>query len=212
MPLPFADRAEAGRELAARLDDLAGEDVIVLGLPRGGVPVAAAVAVALSAPLDVFVVRKLGTPGQPELAMGAIATGGVRVLNDGVVNHLRIPAPVIEEVAERELAELQRREHEYRGDRPAPDLADRTVVLIDDGLATGATMRAAVEAVRQQHPRSVVVAVPVAAPESCRMLESVADRVVCVHTPRRFGGVGAHYVDFTQTTDGEVRHLLSPQT
>lgn len=211
MPLPFRDRVEAGRDLAARLADhqeLAHP--VVLGLPRGGVPVAAEVAARLAAPLDVFVVRKLGAPEQPELAMGAIASGGVRVLNRGVVRHLGISAAAIEEVAGRELTELARREREYRGDRPAVRLGDRTVILVDDGLATGATMRAAVQAVRAMGPARIVVAVPVGAPESCRLVSEVADEVVCLHAPSAFGAVGAYYTDFRQTTDDEVRRLLDP--
>jgi predicted phosphoribosyltransferase len=212
MPLPFRDRVEAGQELGGRLADrLRLEDAVVLGLPRGGVPVAAEVAAVLGASLDVLVVRKLGAPGQPELAMGAIATGGVRYLNDAVVEHLGISPAAIDEVAQRELSELARREREYRGDRSSVRIAGRTLVLVDDGLATGATMRAAVEAVRSGAPSRVVVAVPVGAPESCRLIEEVADEVVCLHSPSSFGAVGAFYVDFDQTTDDEVRRLLDTQ-
>ena len=212
MPLPFQDRIEGGRELAARLAGRPGlADPIVLGLPRGGVPVAAQVAIALDAPLDVFVVRKLGVPGQPELAMGAIASGGVRVLNSAAVQHLDISAAAIEEVAGRELTELARREREYRGDRPAVEFAGRTVVLVDDGLATGATMRAAVEAVRAKGPGRIVVAVPVGAPDTCQTVDEIADEVVCLHAPDSFGAVGAYYTDFGQTTDDEVRRLLDEQ-
>jgi putative phosphoribosyl transferase len=210
MPVPFENRAEAGRELAGRLAAQPGlEDAVVLGLPRGGVPVAAQVAAALGAPLDVFVVRKLGVPGQPELAMGAIATGGVRVLNDSVVRQLGISQAAIDEVSRQESVELVRREREYRGERPPATLADRTVVLVDDGLATGATMRAAVEAVRATGPARVVVAVPVGAPETCQSMDEVADEVLCLHAPDRFGAVGAFYVDFGQTTDDEVRLALN---
>jgi putative phosphoribosyl transferase len=210
MPVPFENRAEAGRELAGRLSAQPGlEDAVVLGLPRGGVPVAAQVAAALGAPLDVFVVRKLGVPGQPELAMGAIATGGVRVLNDSVVRQLGISQAAIDEVSRQESVELVRREREYRGERPPATLADRTVVLVDDGLATGATMRAAVEAVRATGPARVVVAVPVGAPETCQSMDEVADEVLCLHAPDRFGAVGAFYVDFGQTTDDEVRLALN---
>ena len=210
MPVPFDDRGHAGRELAARLVAQAGlEGAVVLGLPRGGVPVAAQVAASLSAPLDVFVVRKLGVPGQPELAMGAIASGGVRVLNVAVVRHLRISETAIADVAGRESTELARRERTYRGDRPAVALADRTVVLVDDGLATGASMRAAVEAVRAAGPGRIVVAVPVGAQETCQMLAEVADEVVCLYTPDAFGAVGAYYVDFGQVSDDEVRRALS---
>lgn len=209
MAQPFGDRAEAGRELATRLADRAPlEGLVVLGLPRGGVPVAAEVAAALDAPLDIFVVRKLGVPGQSELAMGAIASGGVRVLNDAVIQHLGVSTAAIEEVAGRELTELTRREREYRGNSPAVDLAERAVLLVDDGLATGATMRAAVKAVRASRPRSVLVAVPVGAPESCRLVGEVADEVVCLHAPAPFGAVGAYYCDFRQTSDDEVRQLL----
>jgi putative phosphoribosyl transferase len=210
VPVPFENRAEAGRELAGRLSAVPGlEDAVVLGLPRGGVPVAAQVAAALGAPLDVFVVRKLGVPGQPELAMGAIATGGVRVLNDSVVRQLSISQDAIDDVSRQESVELVRREREYRGERPPAPLADRTVVLVDDGLATGATMRAAVEAVRVAGPARVVVAVPVGAPETCQSMDEVADEVLCLHAPDPFGAVGAFYVDFGQTTDDEVRLALT---
>lgn len=212
MPLPFHDRVEAGRELATGLTDRPElADAVVLALPRGGVPVAAEVALRLGVPFDVFVVRKLGVPGQAELAMGAIASGGARVLNDAVVHHLDIPAAAIDEVADRELIELARREREYRGDWPAVQLADRTVVLVDDGLATGSTMRAAVQAVRASGPARIVVAVPVGAPDSCQMVDEVADEVLCLHAPHAFGAVGAYYSDFGQTTDDEVRRLLDEQ-
>lgn len=209
MALPFRDRVSAGQELAVRLAGQPGlEDAVVLGLTRGGVPVAAEVAAALDARLDVFVVRKLGVPGQPELAMGAIAGGGVRVLNHAVIRHLGIAEAVIDEVTARELAELVRRERDYRGDLPAVRIAGRTVVLVDDGLATGATMRAAVQVVRATRASRTIVAVPVGAPESCRKLQEVADEVVCLHFPTPFVAVGSHYSDFEQTTDGEVRRLL----
>lgn len=212
MPVPFDDRVQAGRELAARLTAHPGlEDAVVLGLPRGGVPVAAQVAAALGAPLDVFVVRKLGVPGQPELAMGAIAGGGVRVLNESLVRQLGVSEAAIDDVAGRESTELARREREYRGDRPPVPIADRTVVLVDDGLATGATMRAAVEAVRTAGPARIVVAVPVGAPETCQSMDEVADDVLCLHAPERFGAVGAFYVDFGQTSDDEVRRALDQQ-
>ena len=205
----FRDRAEAGRELAGRLAHHAGRPgVIVLGLPRGGVPVAYEVARALGAPLDVFVVRKLGVPGREELAMGAIATGGVRVLNPEVIDALGIPGSAIEAAAEREQEELDRRERLYRGDRPPPDRRGRTVILVDDGLATGSTMRAAVAAVRRQDPARVVVAVPVAAPDTCAEFRHVADEIVCAHTPEPFCAVGYWYEDFSQTTDDEVRRFL----
>lgn len=209
---PFRDRAEGGRYLAARLNAYRDRpDTLVLALPRGGVPVAFEVARALRAPLDVFLVRKLGVPGHEELAMGAIATGGVRVLNDEVVRAIGLSDTVIERVAEREAQELLRRERSYRPDRPAPDVQNRAVILIDDGLATGATMRAAVRAVRQQQPARLVVAVPVASEETCRQFREAgeADEVVCALTPEPFLAVGYWYDDFSQTTDEEVRDLLA---
>jgi predicted phosphoribosyltransferase len=205
---PFADRREAGAELAARLRHLDGEDVVVLALPRGGVPVGYEVARALDAPLDIFLVRKLGLPGHRELAMGAIASGGIRVLNDDVVRWYSVPDRVIDEVAREEQAELERRERAYRKTRPPVDLKDRVVVLVDDGLATGSTMRAAVEAVRQRQPARVVVAVPVGSPDTCREFASIADEVVCARTPEPFSAVGQWYRDFSQTTDDEVQQLL----
>ena len=211
-PAPFADRRAAGRELARRLRHYAGrDDVVVLALPRGGVPVAYEVARELGAPLDVFTVRKLGIPGHRELAMGAIASGGVRVLNDEVISWLNIPQSTIDEVAREEQAELERREREYRGGRPRSDLAGKTVLLIDDGLATGSSMKAAVQAVRALKPARIVVAVPVGAPDTCRELNTIADEVVCAHAPRGFAAVGQWYRDFTQTTDEEVRSLLNGQ-
>jgi predicted phosphoribosyltransferase len=194
--------------LATALERLRGDNVVVLALPRGGVPVAFEVAHALDAPLDVFVVRKLGVPRHEELAMGAIATGGARVLNDEVVDRLGITPAVIELVAAREAAEVARREHLYRGDRPAPDVAGRTVILVDDGLATGATMRAAVSAVRQQSPATIVVAVPTGSAETCRDLRTEADDVVCLISPDPFLAVGYWYDDFGQVSDDEVRALL----
>lgn len=206
---PFGDRVEAGQRLAKALLDYAGrDDVLILALPRGGVPVGYEVARRLGAPLDVAVVRKLGTPGQEELAMGAIAMGGARVLNTDVVRSLRIADDVIERVAEREQRELERREREYRGERPKPNVAGRCIILVDDGLATGATMRAAVAALRQLDPRQIVVAVPVAPPDTVARLRSEADKVVCLETPEPFFGVGQWYADFSQTTDEEVRRLL----
>ncbi|HEY7411240.1 MAG TPA: phosphoribosyltransferase [Vicinamibacteria bacterium] len=206
----FQDRAHAGRALAARLEAYAGRPgVVVLALPRGGVPVAFEVASALRAPLDVFLVRKLGAPGHEELAMGALATGGVRVLNDEVVRGLGIPEHVIEEVARREGEELRRRETAYRGGRPPADLAGKTVVIVDDGLATGSTMKAAVRALRAQGPARVVVAVPVAAASTCAEMRNEADDVVCGATPSPFHAVGQWYGDFTQTTDDEVNALLA---
>jgi putative phosphoribosyl transferase len=205
----FHDRADAGRALARRLARYADRpDVLVLALPRGGVPVAYEVAGALNAPLDVFLVRKLGAPGQEELAMGAIATGGVRVLNEDVVRLLQIPDEVIDSVAETQWRELERRERAYRDDRPLPDVRGRTVILIDDGLATGSTMRAAVAALRRQGPARVVVAVPVASPSTCDDLRDEVDEVVCAQTPEPFYAVGSWYEDFTQTSDAEVHALL----
>ena len=184
-------------------------DVLVLALPRGGVPVAFEVARALRAPLDIFLVRKLGVPGQEELAMGAIASGGVRVVNEDVVRHLGIPPEVIDAVAAREQGELERRERAYRDERPAPDVRGRTVMLVDDGLATGSTMRAAALALRQKGPARVVVAVPVASREACAEFRGEVDDVVCAATPEPFMGVGRWYEDFSQTTDEEVRELLA---
>lgn len=205
----FRDRQDAGIQLAARLLRYAGDPtVVVLGLPRGGVPVAYQVARRLDAPLDVFVVRKLGVPGHRELAMGAIATGGVRVLNPEVVTALRINEPVIAAVATQEQIELERQERVYRGNVPFPGLAGRIVIVVDDGLATGSTMRAAVRALRQMQPARIVVAAPVAAAETCRSLAAEADEVVCVSTPELFHAVSMWYQEFSQTTDEEVRSLL----
>jgi predicted phosphoribosyltransferase len=205
----FEDRREAGRALAARLRTYAGRsDVVVLALPRGGVPVAFPVAEALDAPLDLFLVRKLGTPGHKELAMGAIASGGVRVLNDEVVNRYGISHAAIDAVACEEERELMRREAVYREGRAGVPLEGRIVILIDDGLATGSTMMAAVKAVRQRQPAKVIVAVPVGAPDTCEALSTIADEVVCVRTPEPFSAVGQWYLDFDQTTDEEVQQLL----
>jgi erythromycin esterase-like protein/predicted phosphoribosyltransferase len=206
----FSDRREAGRLLAAKLAAYANRpDVVVLALPRGGVPVAFEVAQALNTPLDVFVVRKLGVPGYEVLAMGAVATGGLRVLNDQIVQDLRIPDYVIDRVAAEEGEELTRRERAYRGGRPPLDVRGRTVILVDDGLATGATMRAAVMALRQHRPAHIIVAVPTASPETCEELKTEVDEVVCAITPEPFHAVGYWYEDFTQTTDQEVRELLA---
>jgi putative phosphoribosyl transferase len=206
----FEGRTEAGKLLADKLTRYAGlRDTIVLALPRGGVPVAFEIARALSAPLDVFLVRKLGLPGQEELAMGAIATGGVRVLNRDVVAYLNIPQRVIDTVARQEQQELERRESLYRGDRPAPEVHGRTVILVDDGLATGSTMRAAIAALKKLEPGRIVVAVPVAPPSAVEELEKEVDEVVCLFTPEPFEGVGRWYQDFSQTTDQEVRNLLN---
>jgi predicted phosphoribosyltransferase len=205
----FLDRAEAGRALAQKLWRYGGRgDVVVLGLPRGGVPVAFQVARALDAPLDVFLVRKLGVPGHEEFAMGAIATGGIRVMSDEVVRQLRLPQEAIDAVAAAEERELHRREREYRGHEPPPDVRGKTIILVDDGLATGSTMRAAVAALRQQGPARIVVAVPVAARSTCEELRQAADDVVCALTPEPFLAVGQWYQDFSQTTDEEVRELL----
>jgi predicted phosphoribosyltransferase len=205
----YRDRTEAGKYLAAQLAHYANrDDVLVLALPRGGVPVAFEVAKALRAPLDIFLVRKLGVPGHEELAMGAIATGGVRVLNEDAVKYLGIPAGVIDSVAANELKELERRERAYRGDRPEPDVRGKTVILVDDGLATGSTMRAAAAALRQQNPARIVVAVPVSAPQTCDEYRMGVDEIICAMTPEPFFGVGQWYRDFSQTTDEEVRELL----
>jgi putative phosphoribosyl transferase len=206
----FSDRAEAGRELAAALSQYARrEDVVVLALPRGGVPVAVEVARKLEVPADVFVVRKLGLPEQPELAMGAIASGGVRVLNDEVVGAAAVPPETIEEVAAREHEELARRESVYRGMCPALRVERKTVILVDDGLATGSSMRAAVRALRQQRPAQIVVAVPIAPPATCEELRSEADEVVCACTPEPFVAIGAWYEHFPQVSDDEIRDLLA---
>ena len=205
----FKDRRDAGKKLAKELLRYANRpDVLVLALPRGGVPVAYEVALALNAPLDVFIVRKLGLPGQEELAIGAIASGGIRVLNDDVIRLLNIPQEVINFVAKRELQELKRREQAYRGDRPAPQVRGRTVILIDDGLATGASMRAAVAGLRAQGPARIVVAVPAAAREVCESFRGEVDEIVCALTPDPFYGVGRWYEEFKQMSDEEVRTLL----
>lgn len=213
MATKFRDRVEAGEQLALKLARYRDrDDVIVLGLPRGGVPVAAEVARALGAPFDVFVVRKLGVPGHEELAMGAIASGGVRQVNRDVVDALGIPVNVIDAVAAREQRELDRREETYRGNRGPLSLTNKIVILVDDGLATGSTMRAAVMAVRQKQPAQVIVGVPVGAAATCAELAREADHVVCVRTPDPFVAVGLWYLDFTPTTDHEVRVLLGKDT
>ena len=205
----YRDRTDAGKRLATLLTAYAKRpDVLVLALPRGGVPVAFEVARALRAPLDIFLVRKLGAPGQKELAMGAIATGGVRVLNEDVVEYLHIPDNVIDEIAADELQELERREHAYRGNRPVPDVRGKTVILVDDGLATGSTMRAAAAALRQQKPARIIIAVPVSAPQTCDEYRMGVDEIVCDVTPEPFHAVGQWYKDFSQTTDEEVSNLL----
>jgi putative phosphoribosyl transferase len=206
----FLDRRHAGRVLASRLAAYANRpDVVVLALPRGGVPVAHEVARALGAPLDVFLVRKLGVPGQEELAMGAVATGGVRVMNEQIVRALRIPDYLIDMVAAKEQKELARRERLYRGDRPPPNVRGRTVILVDDGLATGASMQAAIAALRAHQPARIVVAVPTAAPETCEALKADVDEVICAITPEPFYSVGLWYGDFSQTTDDEVKDVLA---
>jgi putative phosphoribosyl transferase len=205
----FQNRKAAGQFLAKELAGYANrQDVLVLALPRGGVPVAFEVAKALNAPLDVFVVRKLGVPEQQELAMGAIASGGVRVLNENIVRSLGVSEAAINQVAAKEQQELERRERLYRGDRPVPTLHGRTVILVDDGLATGATMRAALGALQQQKPAKIIVAVPVSASETCQEFQSKVDEVVCAATPSPFYSVGLWYEEFPQTTDEEVRDLL----
>ncbi len=205
----FRDRRDAGRRLAARLGHLAGEpDTLVLGLPRGGVPVAAEVATALVAQLDVYLVRKLGLPGQRELAMGAIASGGARVMNEGVIASSGVSRDAVEEVVHEEGRELERRERALRGERPGPAVAGRTVVLVDDGIATGSTMRAAISALRALGAGRIVVGVPVASPGTCRELDEEVDEVVCVATPEPFAAISVWYDDFTQTGDEEVRELL----
>jgi len=210
MERTFSNRTEAGRLLAEKLVNYAGRtDVIVLGLPRGGAPVAYEVAKRLGVPLDVFVVRKLGVPGFEELAVGAIASGGVRVLNEDVMRALPNADETIEFVTAKETAELERREQSYRDGRPAPELRDRIVILVDDGLATGATMRAAVKALRQSGAAKIVVAVPVGPPDTCRELEEQADETICLWTPEFFQAVGQYYEDFSQTSDEDVRELLS---
>lgn len=205
----FRDRRDAGQALAASLTQYADRpDVIVLALPRGGVPVAYEVASALRAPLDVFLVRKLGAPGNEELAMGAIASGGVRVINRDVVEGSAITPATIDAVAAAEARELERREREYRDDRPAPSIKDWVVILVDDGLATGATMRAGLIALRMKQPLRLVAAVPVAPAVTCQELRAIADEVVCLATPEPFYGVGLWYDDFSPTSDAEVRELL----
>jgi putative phosphoribosyl transferase len=205
----FPDRNEAGRALARELSDYAGrDDVVVLALPRGGAPVGYEIAHTLHAPLDVFLVRKLGVPGYEELAMGAIASGGTRVLNEGVIDQLRITPGAIEEVAREEQRELERRELVFRNGAPPVVVAGRTCILVDDGLATGSTMRAAIEALKKQKPARIIVAVPVASPDTCEEFQRLVDEVVCLYTPEPFIAVGRWYEDFTQLTDEEVRDYL----
>jgi putative phosphoribosyl transferase len=209
MDMLFEDRADAGRRLAEALKTYAGRsDLIVLALPRGGVPVAYEVARALNAPLDLLIVRKLGTPGNPELAMGAIASGGASVLNREVVSMYRISDETIEQAAAKERRELERRERLYRGDRPYPELENRCIIVVDDGIATGATMRAGLAALRQKNPACIVVAVPLAPPDTLERLRTEVDEVVCLTTPEPFFAVGQGYRDFSQTSDDEVREIL----
>ncbi len=208
-PPRFRDRREAGQLLARQLGQYKNRgDVTVLALPRGGVPIGYEIARELGAPLDVFVVRKLGVPWQPELAMGAIAGDGIEVLNGDVVGAYGIPVHVIRAVAEREATELKRRLLQYRGDRPFVSVAGKVVILVDDGLATGSTMKAAIKALRYEHPSALVVAVPVAARSTCEEIRKIADAVVCLNAPEDFSAVGLWYDDFSQTTDQEVRDLL----
>lgn len=206
---PFWDRRDAGRKLAGKLSAYAGQsNLLVLALPRGGVPVAYEVAIALNAPLDIFIVRKLGLPGREELAIGAIASGGVRVMNSDIIRMLSVPEVVINFVVKRESRELQRRESLYRGNRLSREVRDQTVILIDDGLATGASMRAAVAGLRLQHAARIVIAVPAAAPAVCDAFRAEVDEIICSITPEPFQGVGRWYEDFSQVTDEEVRILL----
>jgi putative phosphoribosyl transferase len=211
MRTTFRDRTEAGQLLATRLTDFEGlEDAIVLALPRGGVPVGFEVATRLGLPFDVFVVRKLGVPGQPELAMGAIASGGIRVLNEDVLRAMPYAAATVAEVTSEERREMERRERDYRQDRPALKLSDRTVILVDDGLATGATMLAAITALRQKDPAKIIVAVPVCPPDTLAEINRVADEVVILFSPDWFRGVGQFYDNFEQVSDETVRLLLAP--
>ena len=205
----FQDRIQAGRSLSARLSEFAGEkNLLVLALPRGGVPVGFEIARAMKAPLDAFLVRKLGVPGQEELAMGAIASGGIRLLDDKTLRAIGISPRKVEEITHREMQELKRREQAYRGNREALDVRGRTIILVDDGMATGLTMRAAVIALRQAGSKQIIVAVPVASREACREIEKIADTVVCLHTPLEFFAVGQWYENFSQTSDEEVHDFL----
>ncbi|HWQ49892.1 MAG TPA: phosphoribosyltransferase [Methanosarcina sp.] len=205
----FKDRVDAGKKLAKELSKYANRsDVLILALPRGGVPVAFEVAKELNVKMDVFIVRKLGVPGNEELAMGAISSDNIRVLNEDVVRSFQIPERVINMVVENELKELERRERAYRGDRPKPEISGSTVILIDDGLATGATMRAATSALKTKNPAKIVVAVPTGAPDTCELFAREVDEVICIATPEPFYGVGAWYGNFSQTTDEEVCELL----
>ncbi len=209
----FRNRTEAGQLLAKKLTHYANRaDVLVLGIPRGGVAVAFEVAKALHAPLDICLVRKLGVPEHPELAMGAIGSGGVQVLNEDLLDWMRISGHTIAEVGERELQELQRRDRVYRGDRPLANIRDRIIILVDDGLATGSTMRAAIGVLKHQHPQRIIIAVPVAPLDTCNELRAEVDEVVCSIAPEQFYAIGVWYEDFTQTTDREVCELLTVST
>jgi putative phosphoribosyl transferase len=209
MPLPFRNRTDAGRQLASKLVKFQGRsDLLVLALPRGGVPVAYEVANILHAPMDIFLVRKLGVPGHEELAFGAIASGGLRVINESIVHSTHLSPGQIEAAVAREKVELARRERSYRGDRPPPDPKGLTVILVDDGLATGATMLAAARALRQENPKHIVIAVPVAAPATCNEFRPEVDEIICAITPEPFHAVGLWYEDFSQITDEEVKELL----
>lgn len=205
----FADRVDAGRRLAEVLGDYQGRgDLVVYGLPRGGVPVAAEVARALDAPLDVLIVRKLGVPGQPELAMGAVASGGVRVLNEEVLRQINVTEEQVDRITEEQRREVREREERFRGDAEVPEVEGKTALVIDDGIATGSTMRASIEALRELGPERIVVAVPIASHSACNDMEKLADEIVCLETPNPFHAVGAWYDNFDQTTDSEVRRLL----
>jgi putative phosphoribosyl transferase len=205
----FLNRVEAGRQLAERLLRYAGrDDVLVLGLPRGGLPVAFEIAMALDAPLDVFIVRKLGLPGHEEFGIGAIASGDVRVADEAVLRAYDVDTEALERITARERLELERRERLYRDDRPFPVIEDRVVILVDDGLATGSTMRAAIAALRKKGPSSIVVAAPVGARETCTSMAALVDEVICLETPEPFYAVGLWYEDFAQTDDAEVHELL----
>ncbi|MFO7964026.1 MAG: phosphoribosyltransferase [Desulfobacterales bacterium] len=205
----FRNRTDAGVKLAEKLAAYKGQkNLLVLALPRGGVPVGYEVANFLDAPFDIFLVRKLGVPGQEELAMGAIASGGIRILNEDIIRMAQIPVQDIEAETRKEEQELQRREREYRGDRPMPELEGRRIILVDDGLATGASMKAAVAALRDRNVAEIIVAVPTASPDTCSEFEAMVDQVICARTPEPFGGVGAWYEDFSQTTDDEVRKYM----
>jgi putative phosphoribosyl transferase len=209
----FLDRTEAGRLLAAQLGEYANRsDVWVLGLPRGGVPVAYEIAQALNLPLDICLVRKLGVPGQPELAMGAIAPDDVMVLNHEILKSIGISRLALQQVVEDEQQELERRDRAYRENRPTPDVQGKTVILVDDGIATGSTLRAAIATLRHHNPKEIVVAVPVAAVSTCELLRAIVDKIICLSTPEPLNSIGMWYVDFSQTSDQEVRHLLAQQT